>query len=263
MTTKNLLKHQEVKDIVTKAVSGVDGNAYIIGDSEWADGTKSDVYPSTLPCAMDVHCDLWARQCHIINHASAKKWIGSALHPFTALSLLSVDQETCLLESEVWKDSTMTRLFEILHQILAKALDRETQMLDAVKSVCNTKIKVYQEILDTSGRLAYSSAIDLHAQQGIEKMRSVKRQFEEDDDQDTAAANSDTNSESSIRSFDEQKYQCTMEFTEQFKKTQKRMNWKACHALLLEKPDMIHYKNAESLRVRFEQYCDEYNYLVG
>lgn len=35
MTTKNLLKHPEVKDIVTKAVAGVDGDAYIIGDSEW------------------------------------------------------------------------------------------------------------------------------------------------------------------------------------------------------------------------------------
>ncbi|KAI9490089.1 hypothetical protein BDB00DRAFT_839558 [Zychaea mexicana] len=42
-TTKNLLKHPEVKDIVTKAVAGVDGDAYIIGDSEWADGTQSDV----------------------------------------------------------------------------------------------------------------------------------------------------------------------------------------------------------------------------
>jgi hypothetical protein len=95
-----------------------------------------------------------------------------------------------------WKvkvgDSTMVRLFEILQQILVKSLDRETQLLDAVKSICDANIKVYQEILNTSGRLAYSSAIDQHAQQGIEKMRSVKRQFQEDDDQDTAAVKSDT-----------------------------------------------------------------------
>lgn len=153
MTTKNLLKHPEVKAIVTKAVAGVDSNAYIIGDSEWADGTQSDVLyapkdeslvhtpvivevqhsvsfafvnrsiryctlayrrfktlhalaifcinetsgipikplsSSTLPCAMNVHCELWARKCHIINHSSAKKWIGGALHHFTALSLLLV-----------------------------------------------------------------------------------------------------------------------------------------------------------------------------
>jgi hypothetical protein len=37
------LKHPEVKDVVTKAVAGVDGDAYILGDSEWADGTQSDV----------------------------------------------------------------------------------------------------------------------------------------------------------------------------------------------------------------------------
>ncbi|CEG71364.1 hypothetical protein RMATCC62417_07109 [Rhizopus microsporus] len=151
----------------------------------------------------------------------------------------------------------MVRLFEILQQILVKSLDRETQLLDAVKSICDANIKIYQEILNTSERLAYSSAINQHAQQGIEKMRSVKRHFQEDDDQDTAAAKSDTNPESSIQSFDEQKYQRTMEFTEQFKKTRKRMNWKACHALLLEKPNMIHYKNAESLRVRFKQYANK------
>ncbi|CAO3699871.1 unnamed protein product [Rhizopus microsporus] len=46
--------------------------------------------------------------------------------------------------------------------------------------------------------------------------------FQEDDDQDTAAAKSDTDPESSIRSFDEQKYQRTMEFTEQFKKNSKK-----------------------------------------
>jgi hypothetical protein len=97
--------------------------------------------------------------------------------------------------------------------------------LDAVKSICDANIKVYQEILDTSERLAYSSAIDHQAQQGIEKMRSVKRKFEEDDDQDTNAANSDTNPESYIQLFDEQKYELTMEFTEQFKKkTRKRVN---------------------------------------
>lgn len=35
--------YPEVKDVVTKAVAGVDGNAYIIGGPEWADGTQSEV----------------------------------------------------------------------------------------------------------------------------------------------------------------------------------------------------------------------------
>lgn len=112
-------------------------------------------------------------------------------------------------------------MFEILQQILVKSLDGETQLLDVVKSTCDANIKVYQEILDTSRRLAYSSVIDQHAQEGIEKMRSVKRQFQEDDDQDTADAKSDTKPESSIRSFDEVKYQCTMEFTEPQKYSKK------------------------------------------
>ncbi|KAI9033847.1 hypothetical protein CLU79DRAFT_882952 [Phycomyces nitens] len=181
---------------------------------------------SSVPGAMDVSCDLWAKNCHLINNSSVKKWIGEALDPFAALSLLLVDQETCLLESKGWKDPTMVRLFEILEQLFAKSLDRESQLLDALKSVCEANIKVYEEILSTSGRLSSSSAIDQHAKQGIEKMRSVKRQFQEDDDQDAAATKSDSSPESSIRSFDEERYQRTMEFTGQFKKTRKRMNWK-------------------------------------
>ncbi|KAI8984194.1 hypothetical protein BDF20DRAFT_799690, partial [Mycotypha africana] len=43
LTTRNLLKYPKVKDIVTKAVAGVDGDAYVIGDSERADGSQSDV----------------------------------------------------------------------------------------------------------------------------------------------------------------------------------------------------------------------------
>ena len=132
------------------------------------------VSASTLPCAMNVQCDLWARKCHLINSSSAKKHAGAALHPFTALSLLLVDQETCLLKSQGWKDSTMVRLFEILQQLLMKSVDRETQLLDAVKSVYDANIKIYQHILDTSERLAYSSSIDQHAQQGIEKNEICK-----------------------------------------------------------------------------------------
>jgi hypothetical protein len=160
------LKHPEVKDIVTKAVAGIDGDAYIIGDSEWADGAQSEVLcapkdeslgdapiivevqhsanfafvnrsnryctlayqrfqtlpvlivfcikaasgilikisnSSTLPCAMDVHCDLWARKGHIINYSYAKKWIGAALHPFTALSLLWLTKKRACWKVKVGK----------------------------------------------------------------------------------------------------------------------------------------------------------------
>ncbi|ORX62472.1 hypothetical protein DM01DRAFT_1079273 [Hesseltinella vesiculosa] len=93
---------------------------------------------------------------------------------------------------KVGKIFTVVRLFDILQQILITSVDREAQLLDAIKSICDANIKVYQEILNTSWRLAYSSAFDELAQQGIEKkMRSVKRQLQEDDNQDAAAAKSD------------------------------------------------------------------------
>ncbi|KAI9490092.1 hypothetical protein BDB00DRAFT_750093, partial [Zychaea mexicana] len=78
-TTKNLLKHPEVKDIVTKAVAGVDGDAYIIGDSEWADGTQSDV--------------LYAPKDESLGHAPI---IVEVQHSVLYLSLLEVPNITCI-----------------------------------------------------------------------------------------------------------------------------------------------------------------------
>lgn len=42
-TSKFILKHHDVKSIVTKAIVDIDGDAYRIGDAKWVDGTGSDV----------------------------------------------------------------------------------------------------------------------------------------------------------------------------------------------------------------------------
>ncbi|KAI7861817.1 hypothetical protein BDF14DRAFT_1863551 [Spinellus fusiger] len=68
MTTKNLLKHPEVKDIVTKAVAGVDGNAYIIGDSGWADNTQSDVLYAPKDESLG-HAPIIVKVQHSVNFA--------------------------------------------------------------------------------------------------------------------------------------------------------------------------------------------------
>ncbi|KAH8555254.1 hypothetical protein BGW37DRAFT_402055, partial [Umbelopsis sp. PMI_123] len=42
-TSKIVLKHAEVKDIIATAAVGVNGDVYSIGDSERLDGSQSDV----------------------------------------------------------------------------------------------------------------------------------------------------------------------------------------------------------------------------
>ncbi|KAI9031026.1 hypothetical protein CLU79DRAFT_870230, partial [Phycomyces nitens] len=68
MTTKNLLKHPEVKDIVTKAVAGVDGDAHIIEYSEWADGTQSDVLYASRDESLG-HAPIIVEVHHSVNFA--------------------------------------------------------------------------------------------------------------------------------------------------------------------------------------------------
>lgn len=86
----------------------------------------------------------------------------------------------------------------------------------------------------------------------------TKRQFQEMYDQkEDRVTKSDTERSSLGPSFDEQKYQRTMEFAAQFKKTRKKMNLRVCYAQLLEKPDIVHYKNfgitASSIRTVCEK----------
>ncbi|KAL0086084.1 hypothetical protein F4703DRAFT_1916471 [Phycomyces blakesleeanus] len=152
MTTKNLLEHPEVKDIAGGTQS------YVL----YAPKVES---PGNSPIIIEVQ--------HSVNFAFVNR----------SISLLLVDQETCLLESQGWKDFMVVRLFNILQQILSKQFAMPTSKF----------IKKY-------------------------RIPAVKRQFQEEEDQDTIAAKSDTNRESSIRSFNEQKHQRTMEFTEQLKK---------------------------------------------
>ncbi|KAI8328331.1 hypothetical protein BC941DRAFT_445224 [Chlamydoabsidia padenii] len=57
------------------------------------------------------------------------------------------------------------------------------KQLDAISSICDANVKLYGEILNTSERLAYTSTINQCAKEGLEKMISTKRQFQEMCDQ--------------------------------------------------------------------------------
>jgi t-SNARE complex subunit (syntaxin) len=57
----------------------------------------------------------------------------------------------------------------------------------------------------------------------------------------------------------EQRYDNTMEFVEQYKSTRSRMNWIDCYAQLQQKPNVMQYKNPEVLRVMFDKFKKKRN----
>ncbi|KAI8640885.1 hypothetical protein BD408DRAFT_329517, partial [Parasitella parasitica] len=61
-------------DIVTKVVAGVEGDAYIIGDSEWADGTQSDVLYAPKDESLG-HAPIIVEVQHSVNFAFIKRSI--------------------------------------------------------------------------------------------------------------------------------------------------------------------------------------------
>lgn len=119
-------------------------------------------------------------------------------------------------------------------------MDEESKFLNTVNIVCVTNINICQDIIETSGRLGYSSSVIEKANECIDKMESVKRQFLEVVDE------TKTSNQSSNRLFDEEKFERTMEFITIFNRQE--YDWRSSYQLILEKPELIHYKNPRLLR---------------
>lgn len=89
-------------------------------------------------------------------------WIKvETLHPFVALSHVLIDQESCELESALWKGPTLKSIYNILKQLTSELVDEESEFLNTtVNLVCGTNINI-EDAIDTSGRLGYSSSVYL------------------------------------------------------------------------------------------------------
>lgn len=200
-------------------------------------------------CALSLSCEYWAKKCYLVNANSASSETNNELHPFTALSVFLIKQQTCLLESNSWKDPVTQSLFQIAKDFLKQSIKRETELLDTITSVCNIGIQHYERILNTAERMRYDSpSLQEEAVSGIQKLQQVKRRFEE---VDTEEPSNDT---TIGKSADEERYENTMKFVEKYKSTRKRMNWRDCYTQLKQKTDVIKYKNAEVLRVQYNRF---------
>ncbi|ORY98183.1 hypothetical protein BCR43DRAFT_490999, partial [Syncephalastrum racemosum] len=120
---------------------------------------------------------------------------------------------------------------QILQECLQAGVDRESQLLQAIASLCAAGTRQSEDIINTSKRLGYASAIVDQAQQGKQKRVAVKRQFEGTEDEANERAelgSSEAGSSAASTSEDEKKYEDIMKFVDSFKSTRKRMNWSAC-----------------------------------
>ncbi|KAL7315852.1 hypothetical protein PS15m_005022 [Mucor circinelloides] len=197
-------------------------------------------------CALSLSCEYWAKKCYLVNANSASSETNNELHPFTVLSAFLINQQTCLMESNSWKDPVTQSLLQIAKDFLEQSIKRERELLD---TICNVGIQHYERILNTAERMPYDSpSLQEEVVSGIQKLQQVKRRFEE---MDTEEPSNDT---TIGKSADKERYENTMEFVKKYKSTSKRMNWRDCYAQLEQKTDVIKYKNAEVLRVQYNRF---------
>lgn len=209
-----------------------------------------NMHRSNVFCGLSLPCEYWAKKCYLINLASASSVSINIHELFQALSMFLLNQLTCLLESNSWKDPTMQQLFQIARDALQQSVERETELLDAIISVCDTSIKYYEQILNTVEHLQYDSPnVRQEVVCGMQKLQQVKRRFEEVD-----GLQEPTDQGNSATSADEERYQNTMKFVEKYKAMKKRMNWRDCCNQLTQKSNVIKYKNPEVLHVQFSKF---------
>ncbi|CAO3703813.1 unnamed protein product [Rhizopus stolonifer] len=82
-----------------------------------------------------------------------------------------IKQQTCLFESNLWKDPITRSSYQIAKDFLGQSIKCEIELLDAVKSVCNTGILHYERILATTERMQYDfPSLQKEAVIGIQKL---------------------------------------------------------------------------------------------
>ncbi|KAI7861422.1 hypothetical protein BDF14DRAFT_1976066 [Spinellus fusiger] len=106
-------------------------------------------------CALSLSCEYWAKKCYLVNVDSTFHSTNTELHPFTALSAFLIKQQTCLLESNLWKDPVTQSLFQIAKDFLEQSIKCETELLDAIHCVCDIGTQHYRKILNTVERIQY------------------------------------------------------------------------------------------------------------
>ncbi|KAG1465368.1 hypothetical protein G6F46_000051 [Rhizopus delemar] len=191
-----------------------------------------NMHRSNVFCGLSLPSEYWAKKCYLINLASASSVSINIHELFQALSMFLLNQLTFARDA------------------LQQSVERETELLDAIISVCDTSIRDYEQILNTVEHLQYDS---LNVRQevvcGMQKLQQVKRRFEEVD-----GLQEPTDQGNSATSADEERYQNTMKFVEKYKAMRKRMNWRDCYNQLTQKSNVIKYKNPEVLHIQFSKF---------
>ncbi|KAG1144952.1 hypothetical protein G6F38_005988 [Rhizopus arrhizus] len=262
-TSKFILKHHDVKSVATKAIVDIDGDAYRIGDAEWDDGTRSDVLyepvneflqqpPIIVEVQTTVDAEFMNRAVHYCVMAYRRyKTLPTLLIFATNTTTIPTDNMHrsnvfcgLSLPCEYWaKKCYLINLASASSQ----SVERETELLDAITSVCDASIKHYEQILNTVESLRYDSPnIRQEVVCGMQKLQQFKRRFEEVD-----GLQEPIDQANLVTSADEERYQNTMEYVEKYKTTRKRMNWRDRHDQLRQKSNVIKYKNPEVLHVQF------------
>lgn len=107
-TSKFILKHHDVKCIVTKSIVDIDGDAYRIGDAEWDDGIKSNILyepvneslqqpPIIVEVQTTVDAEFMNRAVHycVMAYRATKSYPGCSFLPLTPqlyLQTICIDQ---------------------------------------------------------------------------------------------------------------------------------------------------------------------------
>ncbi|KAG2218893.1 hypothetical protein INT45_007620 [Circinella minor] len=264
-TRKTILKHPIVKiSLRTVAILDVIGDNYRVGDTEWPDGTRSDVLYELLDRSLKQAPIIIEVQRTVVNANFMLRAVYYCIMSYHRYQVLPILQSTPAFAPpacanlpvlhhhwflEMLKILNETATCNLHQEVLRKNIDREQQLLNAINCACDVGVKHYQQILETAERLQYDSpCIQDEALLGILKLKQVKRSV------DDANLDEEVPENSQLVSQDEERFKNTMDFVKRYKETRNRMNWRGCHSILEKTTQRYPLQTSEVLRTVYNRF---------
>ncbi|CAO3614987.1 unnamed protein product [Cunninghamella blakesleeana] len=284
---KSVTRNPSVVKIISSALIDNNHNDYIVGESEWPNGCRSDLVlepkallglpPIIIEFQQSVNKVFLKRVIQYSLQAYNRYQVDPIVlivclktfqqsHPFAAFGLF-LTQSTSIKDF-ICDDSTIKHLKELALDHYNSLVGNQVSLAEFVKEICYTQEKQYDHFLTLFSQQSSSQVIKEAIQAAQIEQRKLKKKFEEAEEAEVVeevveAVEEDTAIHPSPHpnqpSTSTNNYKNGMLFVLEFKKARidqgkTRMDWKQCMKEGREKGLLLQYKNTDTLKNQFKKY---------
>ncbi|KAI8389468.1 hypothetical protein BD560DRAFT_481002 [Blakeslea trispora] len=218
--------------------------------------TSMDFEPTALEFAGRISCKYWAEKCYILDkNTIAEATKATPLPAMVALAYFFSSQKLSLLSSEFQADPTIQKLYAIAKDQTLTRIPAEKSVAEALLEVCEQTNKQFKKIsntLEPMPNTLLKKRLRAYTSDGLLYTETCKRMYIRESDSHLAKnLVNESGSNIDILSAEADLPKTDMEYIEQFKESEERMNWKKCFEEGKTEGFFSLYSNFSSLKTAY------------